>query len=170
MVFGMSLGTYTLLHVIISLIGIASGFVVMYGFLKGKASGSWNAVFLTTTALTSISGFGFPFTHLLPSHKIAIISLVVLSVTIPARYVFHLAGSWRRTYVIGSTIALYFNVFVLVAQSFMKVPALHALAPSQTEAPFAVAQLIVLAGFVVLGVFAVKRFRLGPVRAMSRAA
>src|SRR5262245_15127641 len=117
MVLGMSLGTYTLLHVIISLIGIASGFVAMYGFLKGKAFASWNAVFLATTALTSISGFGFPFTHLLPSHKIGIISLIVLAVTIPARYVFHLAGSWRRTYVIGSTIALYFNVFVLVAQS-----------------------------------------------------
>ena len=170
MVFGMSLGTYTLLHVVISLVGIASGFVVMYGFLKGRPLNSWAAIFLTTTALTSITGFGFPFTHLLPSHKVGIVSLIVLAVTIPARYVFHLAGPWRRIYVIGSTVALYFNVFVLVVQSFMKVPALHALAPTQTEAPFAVAQLLVLAAFVVLGAFAAKRFRPAPVRTMSRAA
>jgi len=170
MVLGMSLGTYTLLHVVISLIGIGSGFVVMYGFFRGKPLNSWTAVFLTTTALTSITGFGFPFTHLLPSHKVGIVSLIVLAVTIPARYVFHLAGPWRRTYVIGSTMALYFNVFVLVVQSFMKVPALHALAPTQTEAPFKVAQLLVLAALVVLGTFAVKRFRLEPVRTISRAA
>lgn len=170
MVLGMSLGTYTLLHVVLSLVGIGSGSVVMYGFLKGKSLNTWTAIFLTTTTLTSVTGFGFPFTHLLPSHKVGILSLIVLAVTIPARYVFHLAGPWRRTYVIGSTIALYFNVFVLVAQSFLKVPALKALAPTQTEAPFAVAQVAVLAAFVVLGVFAVKRFRLEPVRTMSRAA
>ena len=170
MVLGMSLAAYTLLHVAISLIGIASGFVVMYGFLKGRPLNSWAAIFLTTTALTSITGFGFPFTHLLPSHKVGIVSLIVLAVTIPARYVYHLAGPWRRIYVIGSTVALYLNVFVLVVQSFMKVPALHALAPTQTEAPFAVAQLIVLAAFVVLGTFAVKRFLPAPVRMMSRAA
>lgn len=170
MVFGMSLAAYTLLHVVISLIGIGTGFVVMYGFLKGKSLNGWTATFLTTTALTSFTGFGFPFTHLLPSHKVGILSLIVLAVTIPALYVFHLAGAWRRIYVIGSTIALYFNVFVLVAQGFMKVPALHALAPTQTEAPFAFAQLAALGAFIVLGVFAVKRFRLEPVRTMSRAA
>jgi hypothetical protein len=170
MVFGMSLATYTLLHVVISLIGIASGVVVMYGFLNGKSLNSWAAIFLTSTALTSITGFGFPFTHLLRSHKVGIVSLIVLAVTIPARYLFHLAGGWRRIYVIGSTIAFYFNVFVLVVQSFMKVPPLHALAPTQTEAPFAVAQLLVLAAFVVLGTFAVKRFRPASVRMMSRAA
>ena len=145
MVLGMSLAAYTILHVVIGLIGIASGFVVMYCFLKGKPLNTWTAVFLVTTVLTSITGFGFPFTHLLPSHKVGIVSLIVLAVAIPARYVFHLAGPWRRTYVIGSTAALYFNVFVLVVQGFMKVPALHALAPTQTEAPFAVAQLLVLA-------------------------
>ncbi len=170
MVLGMSLAAHTILHVVISLIGIASGFVVIYGFLKGKPLNTWTAVFLVTTALTSIIGFGFPFTHLLPSHKVGIVSLVVLAVAIPARYVFHLAGPWRRTYVIGSTVALHLNVFVLVAQSFMKVPALHALAPTQTEAPFAVAQLLVLATFVVLGTFAVKRFRPTPIRMLSRAA
>jgi len=170
MALGMSLAAYTILHVVISLVGIASGFVVMYGFLKGKPLNIWSAIFLLTTALTSITGFGFPFTHLLPSHKIGIVSLIVLAVAIPARYIFHLAGPWRRTYVIGSTVALYFNVFVLVVQSFMKVPVLHALAPTQTEAPFAVAQLLVLAAFVVLGTFAVKRFRPAPVRTMSRAA
>jgi len=170
MVLGMSLGTYTLLHVVISLIGISSGFIVMYGFLKGKPLNSWTAVFLTTTALTSITGFGFPFTHLLPSHRVGILSLVVLAIAIPARYLFHRAGRWRAIYVIGSTIALYLNVFVLVVQSFLKIPALKALAPTQTEAPFAVAQLTVLAAFIVLGVFAMKKFRLEPVRTMSRAA
>src|SRR5215471_3238097 len=139
MVFGMSLGTYTLLHVVISLIGIGSGLVVMYGFLKGRPLNSWTGVLLTTTALTSITGFGFPFTHLLPSHKVGILSLVVLAVAVPGRYLFHLAGSWRWIYVLGSTIALYFNVFVLVVQNFRKVPALKVLAPTQTEAPFAVA-------------------------------
>jgi hypothetical protein len=151
MVLGMSLETYTLLHVIISLIGIVSGFYVLYGFIAGKTLRASNLLFLTTTALTSISGFGFPFTHLLPSHKIGILSLVVLAVTIPAGYVFHLAGLWRRAYVIGSTLALYLNVFVLVVQSFMKVPTLHALAPTQTEAPFVAAQFMVLVAFVVLG-------------------
>lgn len=170
MVLGMSLGTYTLLHVVISLIGIGSGSVVMYGFLKGKPLNTWGAVFLTTTALTSITGFGFPFTHLLPSHKVGILSLMVLAIAIPARYVFHLTGRWRAIYVIGSTIALYFNVFVLVVQSFLKIPTLKALAPTQTEMPFAVAQLAVLAAFIVLGMFAVKKFRLEPVRTMSRAA
>ena len=170
MVFGMSLGTYMILHVVISLVGVASGFVVMYGFLNGKPLNSWAAVFLTTTALTSITGFGFPFTHLLPSHKVGILSLVVLAVAIPARYVFHLVGSWRWIYVAGSTLALYLNVFVLVVQGFRRVPALNALAPTQTEAPFAVAQLTVLAAFIVLGVFAVKRFHLEPVRVISRAA
>ena len=170
MILGMSIATYTLLHVFVSLVGIASGFVVLYGLLTAKRLDGWTAVFLTTTALTSISGFGFPFDHLLPSHIIGIISLIVLAAAIAARYLFHMTGAWRTVYVIGSALALYFNVFVLVVQSFMKVPALKALAPTQKEPPFAVAQLIVLAAFIWLTTLATKRFRIETERAASTAA
>jgi hypothetical protein len=160
MIFGMSLATYTLLHVLISLIGIGSGLIVMFGFLTGRPLNRTTALFLITTALTSVSGFGFPFDHLLPSHILGIISLVVLAVAIPARYVFHLAGPWRRVYVIGASMALWLNVFVLVAQLFMKVPSLKALAPTGKEPPFLVAQSIVMAAFIVLTIAAAKRFRI----------
>jgi hypothetical protein len=165
MILGMSTATYTFLHVLISLIGIGSGLVVMFGFITGKRLDTLTAVFLITTALTSISGFGFPFDHLLPSHKLGIISLVVLAIAIPARYVFLLAGSWRWIYVVGDSMALYLNVFVLIAQLFMKVPALKALAPKQSEPPFLVAQLLVLLIFVGLTILAAKRFHLQPARA-----
>jgi hypothetical protein len=158
MMFGMSLETYTLVHVVISLIGIGSGLVVVFGMLKGKLLHGWNGLFLLTTVLTSATGFGFPFDHLLPSHKVGIVSLLVLAIAIVARYVQHLAGGWRRTYVITAVIALYLNVFVLVVQSFLKVPALHALAPAGSEPPFLVAQLIVVAIFIGLGVGAAKKF------------
>jgi len=117
-----------------------------------------------TTALTSITGFGFPFDHLLPSHKVGIISLVVLAIAIRARYALHLAGAWRWIYVVSAAIALYLNVFVLVVQAFEKAPALRALAPTQSEPPFLVAQLVVMAIFIVLAIFAVKKFRNEPVR------
>src|SRR3989442_1473824 len=165
MIFGMTTATYTLIHVLISLVGIGSGFVVMYGLLGGKPLDRWTAVFLTTTVLTSVTGFGFPLDHLSPAHKVGIISLVVLTIAIVARYVFHLAGAWRRTYVISAALALYLNVFVLVVQAFEKVPALKAMAPTQKEPPFLVAQLAVLALFVVLTIFAAKRFRSDPVLA-----
>jgi hypothetical protein len=158
MILGMSTATYTALHVLISLVGIGSGFVVVLGLLRGKALNGLTAVFLTTTALTSITGFGFPFDHLLPSHKLGILSLVVLALAVPARYLFHLAGSWRWVYVVGAVLALYFNVFVLVVQAFEKVPALKALAPTQKEPPFLVTQLVVLVGFVTLAIFATVRF------------
>jgi hypothetical protein len=158
MVLGMSLATFTLLHVLISLAGIGSGLVVIVGLISGKRLDDWTALFLITTVLTSLTGFLFPFHELLPSHKIGIISLLVLAIAIYARYGRHMAGAWRRTYVICATLALYFNVFALVVQGFLKVPALKALAPTQTEAPFAVVQLIVLAAFIVLAIFAVKRF------------
>src|SRR6266513_25943 len=102
MVLGMSLQTYTLIHVLISLIGIASGLVVMYGLIKNKRLDRWTALFLTTTVLTSVTGFGFPFDHLLPSHKVAILSLVALAIAIVARYRLHLAGVWRNTYVVSA--------------------------------------------------------------------
>jgi hypothetical protein len=157
-VLGMSLETYTAVHVVISLVGIGSGLIVVFGMLNGKFLHGWNGLFLLTTVLTSVSGFGFPFAHLLPSHKVGIISLVVLAIAIVARYAQKLAGGWHRTYVICAVIALYLNVFVLVVQSFLKVPALHALAPSGNELPFLVAQLIVLAIFIGLGIGAAKKF------------
>jgi hypothetical protein len=154
----MSLETYTAVHVVISLVGIGSGLIVVFGMLNGKFLHGWNGLFLLTTVLTSVSGFGFPFAHLLPSHKVGIISLLVLAIAIVARYAQKLAGGWHRTYVICAVIALYLNVFVLVVQSFLKVPALHALAPSGNELPFLVAQLIVLAIFIGLGIGAAKKF------------
>jgi hypothetical protein len=158
MVLGMSLETFTLIHVLISLAGIASGFIVMYGFLTNRRFDHWTEVFLITTVLTSLTGFLFPFKGITPGIKLGIISLVVLAVAIPARYLLHFA--WKRTYVIAACAALYFNVFVLVVQSFEKVPALHALAPTQKEPPFAAAQITVLIVFLVLTGLSVKRFRL----------
>jgi hypothetical protein len=154
----MILSPFTLFHVALSLVGILSGFVVVGGFLTAKRSNGWTALFLTTTVLTSVTGFLFPFHRFLPSHAVGIVSLLVLAVTIPALYVFHLAGPWRRTYVIGSVIALYLNVFVLIAQFFMKVPALKALAPTQSEPPFLGTQVVVMLIFVLTGVLAAKRF------------
>ena len=158
MILGMTTSTYTLVHVAISLLGICSGFVVLFGLLSGKRLDSWTAPFLVTTVLTSVTGFGFPFDHLSPAHKVAILSLVVLAVAILARYVLHLVGAWRSIYVVGAVMALYLNVFVLIVQLFEKAPALKALAPTQSEPPFLVAQLVVLAVFVLFAIFAVKRF------------
>ncbi len=160
MILGISSATYTFLHVLFSLSGIGSGFIVMVGLLTKKRLDNWTVVFLTTTALTSITGFGFPFEHLLPSHILGILSLVMLAVAISARYVFHLAGAWRWIYVVTAAFALYFNVFVAVVQAFLKVPALKALAPTQKEPPFLVAQLMVMAIFVLLTIVAAKKFRI----------
>jgi hypothetical protein len=161
MVLGMSLPTFTMVHVFISLVGIASGVIVVYGFLTNKRLDRWTAIFLLTTALTSLTGFLFPFTAATPAIKLGVISLIVLALAIVARYPMHLA--WRKTYVITACLALYFNVFVLVVQSFEKVPSLRAIAPTQKEPPFAVAQIIVLLLFVVLTTLGVKRFRAEPV-------
>ncbi len=167
MILGMSPSAFTLVHVLISLAGIGSGFLVLYGMFLGKRFDGATAIFLVTTVLTSVTGFLFPFVHLLPSHIFGVISLVALAVAILARYALHMAGSWRSIYVISAILALYLNVFVLVAQIFMKVPAVHALAPTGKEPPFLVVQLIVMAIFVVLGVFAVKKFRLEPVASVQ---
>jgi hypothetical protein len=158
MVLGMSLETFTQIHVLISLLGIASGIVVMYGFLTNQRHDRWTAVFLITTALTSLTGFLFPFKEVTPAIKLGIISLVVLTVAIVTRYLLHLA--WRKTYVIAACMALYFNCFVLVVQSFQKIPSLKAIAPTQKEPPFAVAQIALLLLFIVLTIFAVRKFRL----------
>ena len=143
----------------ISLIGIGSGLVVSLGMLTGKRLNGWTGLFLATTVLTSVTGFGFPFDQLLPAHIVGGISLVVLALAIFARYGRRLAGAWRRVYVIGAVVALYLNVFVLVVQLFRRVPALQTLAPTQSEPPFVIAQVAVLALFILLGVFATKRFR-----------
>jgi hypothetical protein len=157
MVLGMSLETFTLIHVLISLVGIASGIVVMDGFLSNQRLDRWTAIFLVTTGLTSITGFFFPFTVATPAIKLGIISMLVLAIAVVARYFLHL--TWRKTYVIGACAVLYFNVFVLVVQSFEKIPPLKALAPTQKEPPFATVQIAVLLLFVVLTTFSVKRFR-----------
>jgi hypothetical protein len=158
-VFGMSLATYTLLHTLIALVGIVSGLVVVAGWVVGRDLPRSTTVFLATTVATSVTGYGFPFERLLPSHVVGVISLVVLAVAIAARHAFQLRGIWRRVYVISAAIALYLNVFVGVVQSFLKVPALRALAPEQTEPPFVVSQGVVLLAFVVLATIAAIRFR-----------
>ncbi len=160
----MDLRTFTLVHVAISLIGIFSGFVVVFGLLASKWLDGWNTLFLGSTVLTSVTGFLFPVHEFLPSHAVGILSLVILGVAWFARYGRKLAGAWRRTYVITAVIALYFNFFVLIVQLFLKVPALKAMAPTQTETPFKVAQLAALVFFVAVGVAAAIRFRTGQVR------
>jgi len=157
MIFGMT--TFTFVHVLLSLIGIFSGFVVVFGLLVAKRLDGWTTLFLASTVLTSVTGFLFPFHGFLPSHGVGILSLLALAIAIFARYGCHLAGLWRRTYAITAVIALYLNVFVLIVQLFQKVPALKAIAPTQSEAPFKVTQLVALVLFVVLASFAAIRFR-----------
>ena len=164
MIWGLTESTFTTVHVVLSLIGIGSGLVVMVGLLGGKEHPRWTALFLATTVATSVTGFGFPFDHLLPSHKVGIVSLVVLAAAIAARYARHLAGAWRRIYAAGAGIALYLNVFVGVVQAFRKVPLLTAMAPHQTEAPVVISQVVVLAVFIGLTVAAARQFRGDPVR------
>ena len=154
-----SLSPFTKLHVVISLIGIVSGLVVMFGLLAGQKLNRWTALFLISTVATSVTGFFFPFHGVTPAIVVGIISLVLLAVATVARYARHLAGAWRWIYVVTAMISLYLNVFVLVVQLFQKVPALKALAPTQSEPPFAVTQLVVLALFVLLTIIAAIKFR-----------
>jgi magnesium-transporting ATPase (P-type) len=162
----MTLEIYTLVHVAISLVGIASGFAVLFGLLAGKRLDGWTKLFLITTVATSVTGFLFPFHGFTPAIGVGIISLVVLAVAIFARYGRNLAGSWRWIYVVTAMIALYLNVFVGIVQAFQKVPALKAIAPMQTEPPFAVTQLVVLVLFILIGLVAAIRFRPELTRAM----
>jgi hypothetical protein len=156
----MILTIYTILHVVISLVGIASGLVVMYGLFTGRRLDGWTLLFLATTVATSVTGFGFPVHQFLPSHGVGILSLIVLTAAILARYIFHLKGAWRRVYVVGAAAALYLNVFVGIVQAFQKVPALKAMAPTQSELPFKLTQLVVITLFVGLTIIAAKRFRI----------
>jgi hypothetical protein len=150
------LPTFTLIHVLLSLAGIISGLLVVGGLIAGQRFDGWTAVFFVTTALTNITGFGFPFGTLLPSHIVGVVSLVVLAVALAARYGKRLAGSWRTVFVATTVLALYLNVFVLLVQLFQKTPGLIAVAPTQAAPAFVVTQLLVLVLFAGLGWAAVK--------------
>lgn len=158
MVLGVSFETFTLLHVIISFIGIISGLIVLSGMLGGRTLAGWTAVFLASTVLTSITGFPIPPFGFDPPRAVGIISLAVLLAAILALYVFHLRGGWRWIYVVTAVVALYLNVFVGVTQAFQKLSFLQPLAPTQSEPPFVIAQAVVLAIFAVLGFLAARRF------------
>ena len=164
MILGMSLSTFVTVHVIISLVGIVAGIIVMFGLLTSSRMPGLTAIFLLFTILTSATGFLIPpllSEKLLPSHMIGILSLVLLAMACVALYGMKLSGAWRWIYAVTALLSLYFNVFVLVIQSFLKVPALHALAPSvpPSEPPFAIVQGIVLVFFVIVIIGAVRRFR-----------
>jgi hypothetical protein len=145
--------------VLISVIGIISGLIVLFGFLKAKRMDGWNAIFLVSTILTSVTGYFFPFHKLLPSHILGAISLPVLALALVARYAKHMSGPWLRTYIISAMVAFWLNFFVLIAQAFMKQPALHALAPTGSEPPFLITQVAVMLIFIALTFFAVKHSR-----------
>ena len=159
MILGMSTSTFTLIHVVLSLVGIFAGLMVVFGMFGSKKLDGWTALFLATTVLTSVTGFFFPFDHILPSHIVGIVSLVVLAIAILALYALRLAGPWRWIYVVSAVVALYLNVFVGVVQAFQKLPLLASLAPTQSEPPFLIAQSFVLLIFLVLGAVAVRSFR-----------
>jgi hypothetical protein len=160
----MILHIYTIIHTALSLIAIFTGLVVVFGMLAGNRLNGWTKWFLITAVGTTVTGFFFPFHGFTPGIGLGIISLPFLALTIFARYPKQLAGAWRWIYVIGAVICLYFNLFVLVVQSFEKIPALHALAPTQTESPFKLSQLVVLVVSILLLIVAVLRFRPGPAR------
>jgi len=153
-----SLTTYTAIHVAISLIGLASGFVMLAGLLNGKRLDVWTAVFLVSTLATSLTGFGFPFEQVLPSHVVGAVSVVLLAIAIVARYRQQMEGGWRAIYVITAVTSLYLNVFVLIVQLFLKVPMLRDLAPTQSETPFLIAQGLAFVVFLWLGYQAIVRF------------
>jgi hypothetical protein len=157
MILGMSL--FLFVHVLISLIAIAAGLIVLFGMLRNDRMDGMTLFFLLFTAATTLTGFGLPFHGVTPAVTLGIISVIVLIPTFAARYAFRLAGAWRWIYVVGAILAQWLNTFVLVVQCFLKLPALHALAPNGSEPPFAVAQGAVLLFYVVTGYLAVRRFR-----------
>ena len=161
MIAGLSTENFTTLHVVISLIAIASGLFVLAGMLRARGLPGWTALFLLTTILTSVTGFMFPIGGLTPGIVVGLISIVVLAVALAALYLKRLGGAWRWIYVVTALVALYLNVFVLIVQSFQKVPALQKLAPTQSEPPFSITQGVVLVAFLILGTMAVRRFRPG---------
>ncbi|MGN8022958.1 hypothetical protein ACTJJ7_19825 [Phyllobacterium sp. 22229] len=150
--------SFTFIHVLISLIGIISGLIVLAGLLASDRKDGWTLIFLVTTAATSLTGFGFPYQGFTPAIGVGILSIIILIIAAAARYPLRLAGAWRWIYVVTALIALYLNVFVLVAQSFQKIPALNALAPTGSEPPFAIAQGVVLLLFIAAGFACLRRF------------
>lgn len=158
MLFGLSIQAFTQFHVIVSLVGIIAGLAVLYGWLHSTPMTRMTAIFLAATAVTVVTGFMFPITAFTPALGVGILTTVLLLVALYALYVRHLSGRWRMTYLITAISSLYFNCFVVVAQSFLKVPSLHALAPNGSEPPFAISQAILLVAFVVAGYFAVHRY------------
>jgi len=159
MILGMSTAEFTLLHVIISVIAIVSGFIVLGAMYANKYLPAWTALFLLTTALTSITGFFFPNAKITPGQVFGALTLIVMVPTLVALYSFHLRGLWRWIYIGGAVIILFLNVFVAVAQTFAKVAVLHALAPTQSEPPFLITELVVLVIFGLLGILALIKFR-----------
>lgn len=166
MVLGLSLPTFTAVHVLISLVGIVSGFIALIALLRSSVARGWTALFLITTILTSVTGFLFPFTKLLPSHIVGIISLVLLAVAVFALYGQHLRGIWRPAYVVTALLSLYLNVFVLIVQLFIKVGPLKAVAPTQSEPPFLAAQGVTLMFFLAVIVISALRFKPAPMGAV----
>lgn len=162
MIAGLSIENFTILHTAISLIGIVGGLIMLAGMLRARRLPGWTALFLVTTVLTSATGFMFPITSLTPAIVFGVISIVILAIALIALYVKHLSGAWRWIYVTTALAALYLNVFVLIVQSFQKVPALQKLAPTQSEPPFLIAQGVVLIALLILGTLAARRFRPGP--------
>jgi hypothetical protein len=159
MILGLSIENFTTLHVAISLVAIASGLVVLVGMLRARRLPGWTALFLLTTVLTSVTGFMFPISGFTPAIGVGVVSMVTLAVALAALYVKRLDRFWRWVYVTTALAALYFNVFVLIAQSFQKVPGLRTLAPTQSEPPFLIAQVAALIAFLVLGAMATRKFR-----------
>lgn len=158
MILGMSTSGFTLLHVVLSLIGIGIGLVVLGGMFASRRLDAWTAAFLATTALTSVTGFFFPRSQILPSHIVGALSLVALAVAALACHRYRLEASWRWIYVVCAVLALYFNVFVLIVQAFQKAAFLNALAPTHSDPPFVIAQVIALIGFVAAGFGAFRKF------------
>ena len=159
MIAGLSIENFTILHTAISLIAIASGLIVLAGMLRARRLPDWTAVFLVTTILTSVTGFMFPINGLTPAIVFGLISIVILVIALAALYLKHLSGAWRWIYVTTALLALYLNVFVLIVQSFQKLPALQKLAPTQSEPPFLIAQAVALIAFLILGAMAARKFR-----------
>lgn len=158
MVIGLSVGAFTTLHVIISLVGLAAGVIAVAAMLADKRPGPWSAVFLGATVLTSATGFLFHSAKIGPPHVVGALSLIVLALACAALYGFRLKGAWRPVYVVTALLALYFNAFVAVVQAFDKITALKALAPTGSEPPFLIAQLVVLVVFLTLGFITARRF------------
>jgi hypothetical protein len=164
----MSLAAFTQLHVAISLVGIITGLVVVYGMYASKRYPGWTAAFLATTVLTSVTGYFFPFEKVLPSHIVGAISLAILVVALLAVYRYRLAGHWRAAYVASAVAALYLNSFVLVVQAFLKVAFLREIAPTQQSPGFIIAQAVLLVAFVGIGFLVLKSFHPQEERELSK--